>query len=154
MSGAREQLTSVLAEFSAESGIQLELGDDNTAVIEQENRVLALTYLPESEQVVAWSTVGFLWNDANATERVRLLLEWNDDPAITHGFTFALDQADGRVIVHDRRSVRFLDNADKLATWLGILADLVFDARARLDGEAPFVDDEDEVESVIEEVEG
>lgn len=150
---AREQFEAVLADFSAASGIELRLGTDNVAVLERGETVISLVYLPESEQVVAWTTLGFLADDANAPRRVRLLMRWNDDPAVTNGFTFGLDEEDGRVIVHDRRSVRFLDNADRLAAWLGILVDLVAEARDRLDREAPLADDE-LLEPEIELVEG
>lgn len=153
MMTAREQFVAVLAEFSAASGIELRLGVDNVAVLERGETVISLVYLPESEQVVAWTTLGFLADDANAPRRVRLLLQWNDDPAVTNGFTFGLDEEEGRVVVHDRRSVRFLDNADRLAAWLGILVDLVAEARDRLDREAPFVDD-GPLEPEIELVEG
>ena len=142
MMTSREQFEAVLADFSAASGIELKLGADNVAMFHRGDVFLTLVYLPESEHVVAWSTLGFLADDANAPLRVRLLLEWNDDPEVTNGFSFALDEQDGRVIAHDRRSVRFLDNADKLAVWLEILADLIVEARERLDREAPFADDD------------
>lgn len=152
MMTAREQFEAVLADFSADSGLALKLGTDNTATLEKDDLVLTLVYLPESEQVVAWSTLGFLADDANAPLRVRLLMQWNDDPQMTNGFTLSLDPSDNRVLVHDRRSVRFLDSADKLAVWLGILVDLLVTARSRLDREAPFVDD-DPLGPRIEEVE-
>lgn len=142
MMTAREQFATVLAEFSADSGLELRLGEDNTAVLAKDDLVLTLVYLPESEHVVLWSTLGFLAEDANAPERVRLLMQWNDDPEVTHGFTFALDERDSRVLVHDRRSVRFLDNGDKLAAWMGILVDLIVEVRERIDREAPYVDDD------------
>lgn len=153
MMTAREQLEEVLAEFGAASGVELRLGSDNVAVLERGGTVISLVYLPESEHVVAWTTLGILADDANAPRRVRLLMQWNDDPAVANGYTFGLDEQDGRVVVHDRRSVRFLDNADRLAAWLGILVDLVAEARDRLDREAPFVDDEP-LEPEIELVEG
>lgn len=153
MMTAREQFEAVLGEFSASSGIPLQLGADNVAVLEKDDTVLSLVYLPESEQVVVWATLGFLADDANAPLRVRLLMQWNDDPQVTNGFTFGLDGRDGRVLVHDRRSVRFLDNVDKLAAWLEILVDLIVKTRDRLDSEAPFADD-GPLEADIQVVEG
>lgn len=149
---AREQFECVLADFSAESGIKLALDSDNTAVLSNADAPITLIYLPRSEQVVAWATLGFLGEDANAPRRLRLLMQWNDDPKVTNGFSFALDEADDRVLVQDRRSVRFLDSADKLAAWLDILVDLIAETQNRLDREAPYVDDEP-LEPFIEEVE-
>ena len=143
---ARDQFEQVLADFSAESGIEVSLGEDNVAVINMEDASLMLNFLPQSGEVVAWSTVGFLTGDSCDAKRIELLLKWNDDPEVTEGFSFALSETDGRILVHDHRNVDFLNTADILATWLGILIDVLRDTRARLEIEAPEEDDEDSEE--------
>ena len=140
---AREQFVQVLADFSAESGIAVSLGEDNVAVVNMEDASLMLNFLPKSGEVVAWSTVGFLTGTGCDAKRIELLMKWNDDSEVTEGFTFALSETDGRILVHDHRSVDFLNTADILATWLGILVDVLRNARVRLELDAP--EEEEEV---------
>ena len=134
---AREQFVQVLADFSAESGIAVSLGEDNVAVVNMEDASLMLNFLPQSGEVIAWSTVGFLTGNSCDAKRIELLMKWNDDAEVTEGFSFALSETDGRILVHDHRNAAFLNTADILATWLGILVDVLRDARARLEVEAP-----------------
>lgn len=142
---ARDQLVQVLADFTAESGLEVSLGEDNVAVVNMEDASLMLNFLPKSGEVIAWSTVGFLTgNDGCDARRIELLMKWNDDSEVTEGFSFALSENDGRILVHNHRSVAFLNSADILATWLGTLIDVLRNARLRLEIEAPDEDEEDE----------
>ncbi len=138
----RDQFARILDEFSEASGLDVHLEADNSALLVRDSLALALSFLPQSETVVAWTTLGFLGDDANADRRVQLLLQWNDDPAVTHGFSFALDEAEGRVLLHGRKDALALDSADRLAAWLDLFLSVFTDVRDRLDREAPFVDDD------------
>jgi len=148
----RESFESLLAEFNAASGLQVELDARNAAVMEFGDVVVNLQLLPESGQVLAWSTLGFLGDDANADMRLAHLLRFNDQMGEHGGFVFSLDAGDrDRVLVHDIRPLGFLADADVLAAWIESLVDLVEMARVRLDAECPYVDDDD-LEPLFEEV--
>ncbi len=149
MNNAIEQFRAVLAEFSAASGVKAELEEDNSVFIKAGEDMLVLNYLPKSEQVVAWASVGFLGQDEKSDKRLELLLKWNDDPKKTEGFSFAFNPEEDRVLLHDRRSVLFLDSGDKLATWLGIMLDVIENVRKAFDEELPF-DAQEEVDFKIE----
>lgn len=149
MNNALEQFRAVLAEFSAESGVKAELEEDNSVFITVGEDTIVLNYLPKSEQVVAWASVGFLGHDDKSEKRLELLLKWNDDPKKTEGFSFAFNPEEDRVILHDRRCVLFLDSGDKLATWLGIMLDVLEHVRKAFDEELPF-EAQEEVDLNIE----
>lgn len=148
----RETLVNVLSEFSADSGLKAELGADNTLVLELGDTLANLVYLPESEQVVLWTTLGFLGADDNADRRLAGLMMCNDCLPDNAGFTLALDRDDDdRVLLHDIRPAGFLDSGDKFAAWIEALLETVEKIRIRMDAEYPYIDDED-LDPVFEEV--
>lgn len=141
---ARETFEGLLTEFNAASGLKAELDEQNAAVLEFGDVIVNLQLLPESGQVLAWSTLGFLGDDENADIRLARLLQLNDHLGENGGFAFSLDPDDtDRVLVHDFRPLAFLANADVLATWIEALVDLVEQTRVMLDAECPYVDDAD-----------
>lgn len=149
---ARETFEGLLAEFNAASGLKAELDEQNAAVLEFGDVIVNLQLLPESGQVLAWSTLGFLGDDENADIRLARLLQLNDHLGENGGFAFSFDPDDtDRVLVHDFRSLAFLANADVLATWIEALVDLVEQTRVMLDAECPYVDDAD-LEPLFREV--
>ena len=149
---ARETFEGLLAEFNAASGLKAELDEQNAAVLEFGDVILNLQLLPESGQVLAWSTLGFLGDDENADIRLARLLQLNDHLGENGGFAFSFDPDDtDRVLVHDFRPLGFLANADVLATWIEALVDLVEQTRVMLDAECPYVDDAD-LEPLFREV--
>ena len=141
---ARETFEGLLAEFNAASGLKAELDEQNAAVLEFGDVIVNLQLLPESGQVLAWSTLGFLGDDENADIRLARLLQLNDHLGENGGFAFSFDPDDtDRVLVHDFRPLAFLANADVLATGIEALVDLVEQTRVMLDAECPYVDDAD-----------
>ena len=110
---ARETFEGLLAEFNAASGLKAELDEQNAAVLEFGDVIVNLQLLPESGQVLAWSTLGFLGDDENADIRLARLLQLNDHLGENGGFAFSFDPDDtDRVLVHDFRPLAFLANAD------------------------------------------
>ena len=149
---ARETFEGLLAEFNAASGLKAELDEQNAAVLEFGDVIVNLQLLPESGQVLAWSTLGFLGDDENADIRLARLLQLNDHLGENGGFAFSFDPDDtDRVLVHDFRPLAFLANADVLAAWIEALVDLVEQTRVMLDAECPYVDDAD-LEPLFREV--
>ena len=148
---AREAFEGLLSELDAASGLKVVLDERNAAVLELGDVIVNLQLLPESEQVLAWSTLGFLGDDANADMRLARLLRLNDRMGENGGFfSFDIEDQD-RVLVHDFRPLDFFANADVLAAWVETLANLVETTRAKLDAECPYVDDDD-LEPVFREV--
>ena len=149
---ARETFEGLLAEFNEASGLQAELDERNAAVLELGDVIVNLQLLPESGQVLAWSTLGFLGDDENADVRLARLLQFNDRMGENGGFVFSFDTEDqDRVLAHDFRPLDFFADADVLAAWIEALVNLVETVRAKLDAECPYVDDGD-LEPVIREV--
>ena len=149
---ARETFEGLLAEFNAASGLRAELDERNAAVLELGDVIVNLQLLPESGQVLAWSTLGFLGDDENADVRLARLLQFNDRMGENGGFVFSFDTEDqDRVLAHDFRPLDFFADADVLAAWIEALVNLVETVRAKLDAECPYVDDGD-LEPVVREV--
>lgn len=149
---AREEFAAVLAQFTADAVIAVEKPDAETATFEVGDVVVNLHLLPESRQVMAWSTLGFLGTDENAPSRLVYLMRLNDELPTTGGFTFSLDPADAdRVLAHDVRPLAWFTDGDLLAAWIEALVDLIEGTRAKIDEACPFVDDEP-LEPVFEEV--
>lgn len=149
---ARETFEGLLAEFNAASGLKAELDEQNAAVLEFGDVIVNLQLLPESGQVLAWSTLGFLGDDENADVRLARILQLNDGMGENGGFAFSFDPDDmDRVLVHDFRPLGFFADADVLAAWIEALVDLVEQTRVMLDAECPYVDDAD-LEPLFREV--
>ena len=149
---ARETFEGLLSEFNAASGLRAELDAQHAAVLEFGDVIVNLQLLPESGNVLAWATLGFLGDDANADLRLARLLQFNDRMGENGGFVFSLDSEDqDRVLAHDFRPLAFFANADVLAAWIEALVDLVEATRAKIDATCPYVDDDD-LEPVFREV--
>lgn len=149
---AREEFAAVLADMSSAAGLDVKLDETNSAVLEIGNVVVNLHLLPESRQVLAWATLGFLGADVHAPARLVFLMRLNDELPATGGYTFSIDRADSdRVLAHDIRPLAWLTDGDRLAAWIEALVDLIESTRVKIDEACPFVDDEP-LEPVLEEV--
>jgi len=140
---AYEQFCAVLSEFGRSLGEDLKFDPEDmtcTFLIDDEVPV-NLVYLPASEQVVAWTSLGGLPEDGYAAARARRLLEMNNLWRATHGFTVSLSDDDRRALVHDRRAVTTLWSADLLATWVDDLVSLVSETQTAFLREFPFWED-------------
>ncbi len=149
---ARESFASLLAEFSTASGLTAAPDEHGGVTLEIGDVIVNLQLLPESEQLLSWTTLGFLGRDANADLRMVHLMRLNDTPGETGGYVFSFDRSDDdRVLAHDIRPLAFFDTADRLAAWIEALVDLVEITRVKIDEAYPFVDDES-LDPVFEEV--
>lgn len=148
----RESFAVLLDEFTTATGLALTRDGQDGATLELGETIVNLQLLPESEQLLAWATLGFLGDDANADVRLAHLLRLNDRMGANGGFVFSFDTGDqDRVLVHDVRPLGFFEKADVLAAWIEALLDLVETTRVKLDAECPYVDD-DELDRVFKEV--
>ena len=150
-----ESYENLLAEFSRESGIEVERGKDSLtatlAVGDDGALIVNLELLPESGKLLAWAAVGRLGDDENAAARAGYLLSVNDVSLIESGFVISLDPRTDEVVAHDVRELGWFDGADRLAAWIEAIAELVRGVRIKCDERYPYVDDE-EAEPLIEEV--
>ena len=140
----REQFESVLAEFGEAVKLPLALDGDGTATFTiDEEIVVNLQYLDESDSVIAFAPLGaFGGADApDAGRKAQLLLRMNEIGGPTGGFTLALDEDADLVLAMDRRSALEISSADALAAWTEALVDAVRAVRDRFAEEFPAAED-------------
>ena len=124
----REQFEDVLAEFGETVKLPLALGEDGTATFTVDDEiVVSLQYLDESDFVVAFSPVGAFGGTGapDAGEKALALLRMNEPGGIGEGFTLALDEEADLVSAMDRRSALEISSADSLAAWVDALVRVV-----------------------------
>jgi protein-tyrosine-phosphatase len=121
----RKQFEDVLAEFGEIVKRPLALDDDATATFVVDDEIIVnLQYLDESDVVVAFAPVGAFGSDdelPNQSEKALELLRLNEPGGIAEGFTLALDEEADLVLAMDRRSALELANADSFAAWIEAL---------------------------------
>ena len=120
----RSQFESVLAEFGEVVKQEIVLDDDgSTTITIDEDVIINLQYLEESNFIVAFAPVGgFGGYDApDAGEKALELLRLNKVCGATEGFTLALDREADLVLAMDYRSVHEFAYADAAASWIGCL---------------------------------
>ena len=130
----KEQFGDVLAEFGASVGQSLVLDEDGMAMFAVDDEVLvSLTYLDESDVVVLFSPVGGFGgvDGPDAGEKALELLRMNDLGGETEGFTLALDEDADIVLALDRRSPLEISSSDALAAWVDSLVRAVRAVRER-----------------------
>ena len=141
----RKQFEDVLAEFGALVNQPLSLDGDGTATFTVDEEIIVnLQYLEESDTVVAFAPVGaFGGLDApDAGDKALELLRMNEPDGGSEGYTLALDEDADLVLAMDRRSALVLGHVDSLAAWMESLVRAVRAVRERfaerfpLDGEA------------------
>lgn len=141
----REQFDEVLAEFGALVKQPLSLDGDGLATFTVDEEIIVnLQYLEESDTVVAFAPVGaFGGLDApDAGDKALELLRMNEPDGGSEGYTLALDEDADLVLAMDRRSALVLGHVDSLAAWMESLVRAVRAVRERfaerfpLDGEA------------------
>ena len=141
----KRQFEDVLAEFGALVRQPLSLDGDGTATFTVDDEIIVnLQYLEESDTVLAFAPVGaFGGLDApDAGEKALELLRMNEPDGGSEGYTLALDEDADLVLAMDRRAAPVLGHVDSLAAWMESLVRAVrvvrerFAERFPLDGEA------------------
>ncbi|MBQ7251698.1 MAG: type III secretion system chaperone [Kiritimatiellae bacterium] len=130
----REQFDEVLAEFGALVKQPLALDGDGTATFTVDEEIIVnLQYLEESDTVVAFAPVGaFGGLDApDAGDKALELLRMNEPGGETEGCTLALDEDADLVLAMDRRNALVLSHVDSLASWMDSLVRAVRAVRER-----------------------
>lgn len=123
----RKQFEAVLSEFGGIVGQELAFADDVVTFAVDDEVLVNLHYLNDSDYILAWSPIGDFGgeDDAKAGERALALLRLNDIGGETQGFTLALDADSSLVLALDRQSALALGSADALAAWLEALVQVV-----------------------------
>lgn len=130
----KEQFEEVLAEFGGLVGQRLALDGDGSATFTVDDEIIVnLQYLEESDTVVAFAPVGaFGGKDApDAGEKALELLRMNEPGYGTEGYTLALDEEADLVLAMDRRIVLVLGHVDSFAAWMEALVRAVRAVRER-----------------------
>ena len=140
----REQFEQVLAEFGEKLGHGLSLADDRCNFTVDGEVEVEIDYYPDSDMLVAWSTVGELPSDELSGERALALLSINGLEEGHAGFTVSMDASTRRVVAHDRRGTEAIDSADRLAVWIDALVTLVKGIRSEFAAKFPFDGDDGE----------
>lgn len=123
MPDLREQFEDVLEEFSAATGLDVSLVGDAACLTVDEEIIVNIQYMDQSDTVLLWSPVGgFGGTDApDAGAKALALLRLGDLGGPSAGFTLALDADADVVLALDRRSARVVSSADALAGWIEAL---------------------------------
>lgn len=137
----REMFEGVLADFARETGRELRLDARGGCAFFVADMPFNLQLLPTSGQILAWSQMGRLGDDANAPRRARALLELNDAWEGSCGGTFMMDPDTGVVFLADRRGVETICDADRLAAWIDSLASGLVAGYRVTEIDFPYVDD-------------
>lgn len=122
-----EQFEDVLDEFGAAAGVDVSLLDGTATFTVDDEVIVNIQYLEESDTVLLWSPVGgFGGTDApDAGQKALALLRLCDLGGPTAGFTLALDADADLVLALDRRSALVVSSADALAAWTEALVGAV-----------------------------
>jgi len=91
-----------------------------------------LQYLPQSENIVIWATVGFLPPDGLAPMRAVRILQFLDLVPEIHGFTLGAEPGTGRLVASARRTREELEDVAVLVTLVDELAEVVRTVRTEL----------------------
>ena len=139
----------VLNEFGKTLGTELVLEDGKCLFTIDGAIDVEIDYYEEAETVVAWAPVGIAPEDEYQAERACALFALNELDAPNGGFSVSMDPETRLVIVQDHRPAELFDSADRLATWVGALVDLVNLIRDTFEQKFPcdmLLDDEDDEE--------
>lgn len=122
-----DQFEDVLDEFGAAAGVDVSLVDGTATFTVDDEVIVNIQYLEESDTVLLWSPVGgFGGTDApDAGQKAMALLRLCDLGGPTAGFTLALDADADLVLALDRRSALVVSSADALAAWTEALVGAV-----------------------------
>ena len=138
-----EQFEDVLDEFGAAAGVDVSLVDGTATFTVDDEVIVNIQYLEESDTVLLWSPVGgFGGTDApDAGDKALALLRIGDLGGPVAGFTLALDADADVVLAMDRRSARVLSSADALAGWIEALVRAVREVREHFAANFPAEED-------------
>lgn len=111
----REDFENIVAELSTAIGAEIKVDETGGATFLFGDAILTIMFLPESEQILLYTQLGFIGEDANGSRRARWMLEQNDGWQSVG--TFMVDPDTGVAMLADRRSILDIYSADHLAAW-------------------------------------
>ncbi len=129
----KEQFSQILQEFSTLTGVDMNPNEETGAVsfIVDEEVIVNLTYLDESDTILIFSPIGGFGElaAADAGARALALLKLTDLGGACGHVTLALDETAGLVAAMDRRSALTIVTVDVLAAWVEFLVQAVHSVR-------------------------
>ncbi len=127
----REQFENVLREFGQSFTDELVFNEDDNAVITiDDDIIINITYLEESDYVLLHSPVGgYLKDEDKDGAQALSLLRLNDICSLTYGISLMLDESNAMIMAADRRSVMDITTKDALASWVRAIVDAIHKVR-------------------------
>ena len=127
----KDQFAKVLDEFADLILEDIYLDDNNTAsFMVDEDIVININYLEQSDSIVIFSPVGSLGEIGNAGQKAEALLKLNDSGCdVTGQVTLMLDPEIDLVLAADRQSALSITSKDELSAWIEVLVKAVRSTR-------------------------
>lgn len=127
----KDQFAKVLDEFADLILEDIYLDDNNTAsFMVDEDIVININYLEQSDSIVIFSPVGSLGEIGNAGKKAEALLKLNDIGCdVTGQVTLMLDPEIDLVLAADRQSALSITSKDELSAWIEVLVKAVRSTR-------------------------
>lgn len=127
----KDQFAKVLDEFADLILEDIYLDDNNTAsFMVDEDIVININYLEQSDSIVIFSPVGSLGEIGNAGKKAEALLKLNDIGCdVTGKVTLMLDPEVDLILAADRQSALGITSKDELSSWIEVLVKAVRSTR-------------------------
>ncbi|MBE6424228.1 type III secretion system chaperone [Succinivibrio dextrinosolvens] len=127
----KDQFAKVLDEFADLILEDIYLDDNNTAsFMVDEDIVININYLEQSDSIVIFSPVGSLGEIGNAGKKAEALLKLNDIGCdVTGQVTLMLDPEIDLVLAADCQSALSITSKDELSAWIEVLVKAVRSTR-------------------------
>ena len=121
----RDQFVSVLKEFSSlvMEDISLDENDNTATFTIDDDIVINLNYLVESDMILIFSPVGAFGDltSPNVGKKALELLKLNDSSGTACEVTLMLDGEGELILAADRRSANTISSTDAFAAWVEIM---------------------------------
>ena len=141
----KEQFTAVLGEFGAGMNEPLALDDkDDTVTFSVDDEFLIhLKYLNQSDAIVAFSPVGAFGGtrSRDSGEKALALLRYCELGGLSEGFTLALDEEADLIVAMDKRTALEISSVDALSAWVDALTRVVNAVRVDFSEQFPAMEE-------------
>jgi len=138
---ARDDFATVLAQLGEKFDTTLALDDADACILDcgegDAQQEVHFQYLPKSDMVVLWATVGMLAQDRNDVMRRAYLLQMQDMFLDTFGFTLGSEPGTRRLVAMARRPPAAFDEPAALEAWVDMLVHAIERVRTVMDENFP-----------------
>ena len=115
----RDQFAKVLDEFGDMLQEDIYLSDDNTSTFIVDNEVVInINYLEQSDSILMFSPVGDLVDDEASGQKAIELLKLNDIGNVAGRVTLMMDPQNNLILAADHQSALTITSKEVLADWV------------------------------------